>query len=250
MRTILTCIIFWLGLSGVQAQLTEADTLPLGYRLTLGGSWITGNVDRLLLTAGAEIAAVGEKTAFRTANAYQYGTFAGFQTENDFSSKNFFYLYPRRKLYPYAMGWMESNFRRQYPFRYQVGPGASWSFAPGAKLSLTATFEQTWFNGTAYSDQTYDGSDQISAFRLTARVFGQHRLAAGRMRLRYEAWFQPSVEDWENYRIHGEVSAELPLGKRISFRTAWQYNYETVVLETIKNQDTFWVFGLTVGNYK
>jgi hypothetical protein len=236
------------------AQLTEADTLKFGYRLAANGSWITGNVERLLLIGAADLSTVHERWAFRSSNQYQYGTFGPFQTENDLLSRNFFYLTPRKKVYPYLMGWVERNLRRDFALRYQLGPGVTYTLARSeaqvVKASLTAAYEEARFNRDTFEAPAYDGRKIIRTYRTTLRLFGQHRLGTGRARLRYELWGQPALEDAENYRLYGDFFAELPLGKAVFFRTGFNYTYESIVLTGVKRQDTFWVFGLSVSNLK
>jgi hypothetical protein len=237
-----------------RAQLTETDTLKFGYRATLNGSWITGNLERLLVTATLDLSTVHRVWAFRTSNSYQHGTFGKFRTENDLISKNFFYLFPRKAVYPYLMGWMETNLRRSIGFRYQVGPGVSWAFLRkpkhSMKISATATFEETRFERDTFELVAYDGTQMIRTARATARLVGQHSFASGHIRLRYELWGQPSVLDADNFRLHADVAIEVPVHKLIAVRTAFNYNYESVVVAGAFRQDTYWMFGLTFANFK
>jgi hypothetical protein len=237
-----------------RAQLNEADTLKFGYRLTLNGSWITGNLERLLVTATADLSTVHRVWAFRTSNSYQHGTFGKFRTENDLFSKNFFYLFPKKAVYPYVMGWLETNLRRSIGFRYQVGPGVSWAFVRkehhSMKVSATATFEETRFDRDTFEMAAYEGTFRLQTARATARLIGQHRVAKGNLRIRYELWGQPSVLDADNFRLHADVSVEVPIHRLLAVRTAFNYNYESVVVSGAFRQDTFWMFGLTLANFK
>lgn len=90
------------------------------------GSWMTGNVDRLLFVGNGNVATMHKKWAFRTDVSYQYGTFSKKVTENDLFTRLFFYLYPKNKIYPYLMCWGETSKRRALEYRLQIGPGATW----------------------------------------------------------------------------------------------------------------------------
>ncbi len=90
------------------AQLTESDTLQLACRLNVTGSWITGNVDRLLINTHAELSHTGKVIGAKTVTSYTYGTIFRNETENDIFSRNFIYLHPRAKVYPYAMVWLQN----------------------------------------------------------------------------------------------------------------------------------------------
>ncbi len=152
------------------------------------------------------------------------------------------------------MAWFETNKRRDFPFRYQIGPGTSWALLKkqeySMKLSFTVTYEQTFFNDSAYIESTYNGSDEINLFRGTGRLYGQHHFLKDRLRLRYEIWGQFAFENAKNYRFHGDIFLEMPLTKLISFRAGYNYNYESITLTTVKQMDTFLVFGLSITNYK
>lgn len=235
-------------------QLTETATLPFGYRVTVNGTWLSGNVDRFLVAGGAELAWVGEQWAFRSSNTYQYGTSGAFTTENDLFLKQFLYWQPRSRVYPYLMVWTESNRRRDYRLRYQLGPGISWGVLSKElhqlKLSATLTLEQTHFNRSFPSNSPNAGQSSIQTPRATLRLYGQHRIGPRGWRLRYEMWGQPSLRYIDNYRLHGDWSWELPVSKVVALRTTFNYNYERVVLPQVKRQDTFWVLGITLANFR
>jgi hypothetical protein len=239
---------------GALAQLTDADTLRFGYRFSASGTVATGNLERLLLVGVADMYTSGQVVAFRTSNTYQYGTFGAFRTENDLFSKNFLYLHREGRFYPYLMAWVETNVRRQFHYRYQAGPGVSYKAIQQTnhqmKLSLTATFEETWYKGDEFSDAAFDGSDYLQTYRATLRLFGRHALLEQSLYLRYELWGQQSLDDQENRRLHADVSLEYPLKKHLMLRASFNYNRETPVLSGVWHTDTFTVFGITYANIK
>jgi hypothetical protein len=97
----LAVIIALLPCQAAFAQLTDIDTLPWQYRLSATGSLLTGNVERLLLISGGELAHVQKILGFKTGNTFQYGTIRKRQTEDDLVSRNFLYLFPQARFYPY-----------------------------------------------------------------------------------------------------------------------------------------------------
>lgn len=235
------------------AQLTETDTLNFSWKLSSNGSWLSGNVERLIILSSADIAIIEESFAIRSSNTYQYGTVGSRLTENDFFSRNFFYLFPRNEVYPYLMGWMETNRRRNFSFRYQIGPGFSWGFIDNetstVKVSFTATYEKTNYRATIYSQEEYNGNNVIDLFRGTIRVFGKHKLFDDKIRLTYEAWGQRAFDDLNNHRLYANIIIEVPLTKLLSFRTGYNYYYESVVLAGVKPRDNFLYFGFSIGEY-
>jgi hypothetical protein len=233
------------------AQLTESDTSNFSWKLSSNGSWLTGNVERLLILSSADVTIIYETLAFRSSNTYQYGTVGKRLTENDLFSRNFLYLFPKNEVYPYMMGWIETNKRRNFSFRYQIGPGFSWGFnndeSSSIKISFTATYEMTNYRNSVYSDDKYNGENTIELIRGTIRLFGKHNLFDNKIRLAYEAWGQWAFEDKDNYRFYGNIFVEYPLTKLFSFRTGYNYYYESVVLSGVKPRDSFLFFGVSIG---
>uniref|UniRef100_A0A832DN39 DUF481 domain-containing protein n=1 Tax=Ignavibacterium album TaxID=591197 RepID=A0A832DN39_9BACT len=236
------------------AQLTESDTSKLSWKLSTNGSWLTGNVERVLILSSAEITVIEEPFAIRSSNTYQYGTINKKLTENDLFSRNFFYLFPKNEVYPYLMGWIESNKRRNFSFRYQIGPGFSWGFindeSSSIKISFTATYEMTNYKSSLYSNTKYDGDEDLDLFRGTIRLFGKHHLFENKIRLVYEAWGQQALDDKDNYRFYGNMVLEFPFTKLLSFITGYNYYYERVVVAGVKPRDSFLFFGISIGENK
>ena len=222
------------------AQLTDIDTVGFQLRLSSQGSLLTGNVERLLLMPAVEIALVRETWGAKTSNTYQYGTFAKRKTEDDVVSRNFIYLFPKSSFYPYLMIWLERNFRRGIDFRYQSGVGASYVLfteqSYRLKLSLTLTREKSTFKTRL----------TLATTRLTTRLLGKHILFDGALRLRYELWIQPSLEDSKNLRSHADGVLEVPLSKHLSLLLSLNFTRESIVLPGVRENDALLLFGFSL----
>ena len=230
-----------------RAQLSGADTLRWQAQLQGAGSWLLGNVERLLITGNGTLKHVHPQWGFYHHLSYQYGTIRRVQTEDDLISRNFFYFRPKARWYPYQMTWLERNRRRKIDFRYQIGLGGSWVAVRQPshllKLSLTASVERSAFQGQAFSISSYDQSNTVDTWRATLRIFGQHRLPQS-LQLQYECWVQPSLLAAENYRYHADLKLSLPLGEHLSLSSVIQHTYENVVLVDVQKADLYWTFGL------
>lgn len=236
-------------------QINESDTLLLQYRAALTGNVQTGNLKALTLVGRLDLSvAPSGRWAFKTQNASRYQAFFGRKADNDFLSQNFVYAGQQRALYPFAMAFLSGNFRRKIDFRWFAGPGVTWQVLrrPGqlVKLSLSGVYEATRFAGEAYNRPAYNGSSRINTWRATARIFGQHRLLQQRLRLYYEAYLQPSVEQSDNFRWLADWGLEMPVWKGISFNTHFTYTHENIVIESVKQNDLIFTFGLSVRNFK
>ena len=253
-KTILPVFIFCMtGWNlGCLAQLNRRDTLKWQTKLAASGSFLDGNVSRSLFVARLELAYADTTTGFSTRIDYQYGRTKHSKTENDHVSYNFIYLHPLATFYPYMLTITETNYRRQIDFRYQVGPGFSYTVPFNQhrilRLSLTGTYEFTRFATTKFTYIIDTLSHKVKVWRLTTRLFGKQSLAARKMTASCEFWWQQSITDRYNYRFYNEEVLEIPLNPRFSFRTAFRFTYENVRVRKLKPYDLFWTFGFSITN--
>jgi len=253
---ILPILILLAGLSGsASAQLNESDTLRLQYRTALTGNVQTGNLEALTLVGRLEMsAAPGARWAVKTQNTARYQAFFGRKADSDFDSRNFLYAGQQQALYPFAMAFLSGNFRRKINFRWFAGPGLTWQAIRReghvVKISLAGVYEATDFAGSAYNVPEYDGSARIGTWRATARISGQHRVLAQRLRFFYELYWQPSVEQAENYRWLADAGLELPVWKGLSFNMHFLYTHENVVVAGVRSNDLILTFGMSFRNHK
>lgn len=252
-KVVLICVS--LSMSFVSyAQFTESDTLQFGYRLNVNGSWITGNVDRLLINGNGELSHVGKVIGLKSANSYVYGQIFKQETENDIFSRNFIYLSPRAKIYPYAMLWLQNSKRLGIKFRHQAGLGVTYrvmqAMGQTVKVSATVTQEETRYNGSDFAIEPANlNGDEVITWRATIRLFASHELIGNRVVFHYETWYQPALDDSNNWRYYLNASMDVPFSKHFSFRAAVLYSHEQVVLTTIKRDDKIVTFGLNWSNF-
>ncbi len=229
-------------------QLLESDTARWQARLSASLFLNQGNVERLLWRNNAVIKHVAKGWGFSSRQTYMRGTFGAFNTENDWFSANFLYYRPRLRWYPYLMGWTETNLRRQIGFRYQLGPGLSYRILQSerhlAKISLTGTFEHTAYQGSSFSEPPEGLEGRVLAlYRLTARLWAQHRLS-DKLLLQYEYWWQQGLRQAENRRWYLEGQLQAGLGKGLSLLGNLQYSYEPFVPAGVRKRDLLLTFGI------
>ncbi len=248
MRTLLA--IGGLALASLaQAQLSEADTLRWQYRVSATGNWLRGNIEQFMLLGTGEVAHVREHWGFKSAINYQYGTFFYRQTLGEGIWRNFVYANPRARLYPYLMLWYQQSYQRGIDHRTQVGPGVTYVLlrknAQLLKLSATGTYESSTFRTADFRERIDLIDPLIETWRITGRLYGEHRIMEGLMRLQYEAWVQPSLTDADNLRAHVEAALSIPLKKGFALRQAVNWSYESVVQRPNSYTDMLWTFGVS-----
>ena len=248
MRT-LAVLLLALIFGTTRAQLSEADTLRWQYRVSATGSWLRGNIEQFMLLGTGEVAHVKERWGVKSAISYQYGTFFYRQTLGEGIWRNFLYLDPRARLYPYLMLWYQRSYQRGIEHRTQVGPGLTYVLLRRKgqllKLSATATYEANTFRSATFRERPDLTTTELETWRLTGRLYGEHQLAEGQMRLRYEGWVQPSLTDADNLRAMVEADLSIPLKKGFALRQAVRWSYESVVQQRNTYEDLLWTFGVS-----
>lgn len=238
--------------SAIYGQLQEADTASWQFNAALTGRLNTGNVERFLISPDISLThiAKSKKYGFALGERYTYGTFGKFRTENDLLSRNFFYLNPNKRFYPYAMLWMQTHKGQQLQFRYQAGIGITYvplrKNGQLIKLSLTGTFEQNNYNATLLTIENTTAG-QYNTFRATGRIYGNHRIAKNLLEFYYEGYFQQSVSNAKNWRIYAEAGLNIKVIKGFSMKSYLSYEYQTVHVLAVKPNDLILTFGL---NYR
>lgn len=243
---LLICLAFC---SPLAAQLNESDTLLLQYNTALTGSFQSGNLEAAALRLKADFSlAPSPVWAFKTQNSYRYQEFFKRKADNDFYSRNFLYLWQQRRVYPFAMAFVSTNFRRKIDFRYFAGVGTTWQLVRQpdhtVKIALSGVYESTRFADDTYNYSEYDGSEKIETWRATFWLFGKHSLIDKHLRLYYEAFVQPSLERSNNSRWQTEIGLEWPFWKGLSFTANYIFTHENVVVSTVKASDRLLTFGV------
>lgn len=250
MKRWLYVAVLGLGASTAQAQLNESDTTRLQVRMSLTGNEQTGNVRVRTLRNRLDISLSPTRNwVFKSQNASLYQSFFGVKVDNDLFSRNYMYLRPQQQAYPFAIGYVSTNYRRKVDVRYVVGAGGTvqlWNHRPNVlKLSLGVVYENSQFAGSTYNSELYNGSRSISLWRATTWLGGWHTLAGNRLRLYYDAYWQPAFSDARNYRWQVDVGVDLTLWHGLSLTALYTLTHENVVIATVQTNDRLLTVGLT-----
>lgn len=240
---------------GIFAQVKDKDSIKLRMDLSLTGFWQGGNVETLIFRAANKFDyQFAKNVKFRSQNSYVLQEFGRVKADEDILSLNFVNINTHKRLHPLALAFFSTNFRRKIDYRYIVGGGLSYQFLKKKKhniiMSLTGEFEHTDFETTDFKIDDYDGYTAINTWRSTLWFQGEHQLFSGKMIFKHEFYFQPSLQDSDNFRWRGDVSLELPIWDFLNFKINYYRTYESVVVEPQLPMDEFLTFGFTIKNYK
>ncbi len=233
------------------AQINESDTLKFQANLSLTGFWQEGNVETFIFRAKSGVSFRPVKgLVFKTQNSYLYQEFGKQKADEDILSLNFLYINPERKVYPFVLGFVSSNFRREIDLRYLLGAGVTFQVLRSEKhtlkFSLSCEYEGTDFAKTTFNKPEYNGSRFIATWRTTLWIFGKHQLFDKKLIINYESYFQPSLEQGNNFRWQADVGLELPVWKFFSFKANYLYTYESIVIENQREDDKVLSFGINL----
>ncbi|MGK0414096.1 MAG: hypothetical protein ACJA1B_002316 [Polaribacter sp.] len=236
------------------AQINESDTLNLRANLSLTGFWQGGNVETLIFRAKSEVSfKPSKKLVFKTINSYVYQAFGKVKADEDILSLNFLYFNPKRKLYPLVLGFVSTNFRREINLRSLLGVGVTYQVLENKeywlKFSISSEYEQTKFDKTRFNISEYNGNQSINTFRSTFWVNGKYNLFKKKVIINHEIYFQPSLEQRNNFRWQADVGLELPVWKYLNFKINYRHTFESIVIESQKQEDGMMSFGFTLKSY-
>jgi hypothetical protein len=252
MKTIL-CVFLFLPIL-VSAQINESDTLSIKANLSITGFWQSGNVETLIFRAKSDLSfKPWKKWVFKTQNSYIYQEFGKVKADEDVLSLNFLYLNPERKIYPFVLAFASTNFRREIEMRHLFGAGATFQILTTKehwlKFSISSEYERTNFSKTNFNYREYDGNETINTLRGTIWVNGKYKLFKNKIILTHESYFQPSLEQSNNFRWQADIGIELPIWKYLNFKINYRHTFESIVIESQQQEDTFLTFGFTLKSY-
>jgi hypothetical protein len=252
MKKTVYCLFFFPFI--LSAQINESDTFNVKASLALTGFWQGGNVETLIFRGRQDLSVrPWKKWVFKTENSYVYQAFGGQKADEDILSLNFLYFNPERKIYPLALGFVSTNYRRAIALRYLFGAGATFQLVnkkeQWLKLSLTCEYEETNFSQTTFNQTEYNGQESINTFRGTIWVNGKYKLFDKKMILTHEIYLQPSISQSNNSRWQADIGLELPIWKFLNFKINYRHTFESLVIKSQKQVDKFLTFGFTLKSF-
>ena len=236
----------------VHAQINESDTSRYEVKIGINGTVQKGNVDLVIFRSRVEwLVDVGHRLVLKSQSNTLYQSFGGWKADQDLSSRNFLYFAPRERLYPFAMAFVQTNFRRKLGFRYFAGLGATYSILRKEnvyiKLSGSLVREESRFETRAYSEPFYDGADQIRIWRPTSYVALGLGSRDQKIIFHGSAYWQPGLDAVTNQRFQGEAALEIKIAKGLALTIQYLYSFEGVVPLSVQKSDSILSFG---GNYR
>ncbi|NRA91329.1 MAG: DUF481 domain-containing protein [Psychroserpens sp.] len=240
----------------LSAQMNESakDSLKVKGDLALTGFWQGGNVETLIFRAKSNFTYKPvEKWVFKSKNSFVYQEFGKEKADADILSLNFVYFNPQKKIYPLFLGFLSTNFRREIDVRSLVGAGVSVNVINEKenwlKFSLTSEYEQTNFAESDFNRDDYDGSTDIDTFRATIWISGKYQIIKDKLIFTHENYFQPSLEESDNFRWQSDFGIEIPVWKFLNFKVNYLHTFESIVIEGQEQDDRFLTFGLKLKSY-
>lgn len=232
------------------AQLNESDTVRLRFRGSMTGNYQQGNVEVLTLRSKADLVlATGKALVYKTQNNSLYQAFYSVKADNDLYSRNYLYYKPTHTIYPFAILYASANYRRKILSRVFAGAGATAQVLRTKntviKTALSMVYERSRFRDSTYNYVSYNGDRQIRCWRATLYSGGWFYLSAKKIRLFYDAFYQPAIGLQNNYRSQADIGLDLPVWKGLSFTTLFTFTHENVVIQKIKKQDKILSFGVS-----
>lgn len=252
MKRIFYCLLL-LPIS-LSAQINESDTLDIQASLSMSGFWQGGNVQTLIYRANSDLSIKpGTSWVFKSKNSYVYQEFGKVKADEDILSLNFLYYNPHKRIHPFVLGFVSTNFRRAIGIRSLFGVGGTVKVLTNKRnwlvFSVSGEYEQTDFSKTNFNRSEFDGRKSIDTFRGTIWVNGKYHLIKDKLIFSHESYVQPSLEHGNNYRWRADLRLDMPLWDFMDFNINYIHTYESIVIAGQKRGDQFLTFGFTLKSY-
>jgi hypothetical protein len=86
--------------------------------------------------------------------------------------------------------------------------------------------------------------------RATIWVNGNYHLFKKKLILTHEFYYQPSLEESNNYRWQADLGIELPIWKFLNFKINYMHTFESIVIASQEREDKLLTFGFTFKTYQ
>lgn len=235
--------------SKLHAQLNESDTTKFQLRITAGGNFQKGNVEVMTIKSRLDFTyAPVNNFIIKSQNISLYQSFYGRKADNDIFSRNYLYYRPQRRIYPFGIAYISTNFRRQIDRRVFAGAGLTWQAINNktlvVKIAASAVYESTRFNAAAYNFSEYNGDSRVRLWRGTIYTGGWIYLLKNKARIYYDAYWQPAFSDRNNYRTQLDGGVDIAVWNGLSFTAMYAFTHENLTVIDIKQNDRIITFGL------
>lgn len=226
------------------ARLSEGDSTGIALTASVGGSYSAGTIERTLVLTGLDVAVIERNVGITSSSNFTYGTFGPYVTERDLLTKNFFFLSPRERWYPFVMFWYERGLRRAIDHRLQPALGGTWVALQDSIgwIRFSASMAPEF---TEWSTPLADGRSSITVYRAIGRIAAMVRSTDNLFDLEIEAWAQPNVEDLSDVRAYARSSVSMKIFRSLRLRAAGTWMYEPYVPSTVEPEDLLITFGLS-----
>lgn len=216
----------------------------LRYRLTVDGTFTTGNVNRSLLQmAGAFDVSVSKLAKLSTNPSFVYGRQNSLLNEREYFADTRLTMFYEERLYYLGFGSYERSNLRQILNRYTAAAGIGYKLLnqQRAYISLTNVVLREFTDYAELAD--------INTWRNSARLFGEYTFGKDRWSIAHTVFYQPAIFQPEgavrNVRWNGSASVQYKFSANLSFRATFANSYESIVVPGRVNNDTRLTLGMT-----
>ena len=81
------------------------------------------------------------------------------------------------------------------------------------------------------------------------KINGKYEVFEKKMIVGHVSYFQPSLEQSDNFRWQADLVLELPIWKFFNFRISYLHTFESIVIEGQEQEDRILSFGFTLKSY-
>ncbi len=212
------------------------------YRLIGDGFTMQGNINRILLSARAEISLNTKFLQFDSNPRFIFGEQNTNLAERDFFMDINTSLVHQKKVYLFGLGAYEFSNLRGILERILAGGGV------GVHLVRKNNVQISMSNAIFFERTDFLRRTDFQTWRNSTRLKLKYSLWQNRFNFLHYVFYQPSLEDASNVRWNFNTIIEMPIFNGLNFRISVDNFYESFVVDNRKNNDLTTRFGFSWGN--
>lgn len=234
--------IIWFSAQYACAQFNDSIAYYAYYNST--GTFTKTNDQRSFVFNNVFKFSVSKKiVSLNTTNSWLFGKQGDVKINNDFSSAlEADFLKKTNKLYYWALGTFDKSFSLNIDHRFQVGAGLGWT-AVDTKNILLVLSDGIIFEKGDLTDSEL-GQLSYTTWRNSFRVKYRWNITE-LLILDGSAFFQPSLEEWEDQIVRSNTTLAFKIKKWLSLTSAFTYNKVTIT----GRENLLVTYGIILENY-
>ena len=211
--------------------------------ISLGGSFLTGNIEKGAISGNVHVAAVDSVKEFSFDAKYIYGENNNQVNQREYLTGLQYDYHPLSKVSPFIRMELYSNEFKDIERLYSGLLGVKYRYFVYKKDGETIS-DYSISGAFSYGFEKYTPNAESSnqeKIRLSVRPKFKQKLMKN-ITLHLEVYYKPNVNHWNDYIIHSISNINFLINRNVFVKGSYEYVYDSKpITSTIKKTDTMFL---------